>query len=113
MLKLTNFVLWNNFSSFHYAGTKNELIWDQDTNFKLGAITYNAVIFASFLTGVVLNTLFSASGYRIAIKICKDCVLETNETVENLKSLITMQKLAEQLWNFEMGPSDDFVCQYI
>ena len=23
MLKLTNFVIWNNFSSFHYAGTKN------------------------------------------------------------------------------------------
>ena len=43
---------------------------------------YNAVIFASFLTGVVLNTLFSASGYRIAIKICKDCVLENNEAVE-------------------------------
>ena len=39
MLKLTNFVIWNNFSSFHYAGTKNLLIWDQDTNFKLGAIT--------------------------------------------------------------------------
>ena len=43
---------------------------------------YNAVIFASFLTGVVLNTLFSASGYRIAIQICKDCVLEKNEAVE-------------------------------
>ena len=38
--------------------------------------------FASFLTGVVLNTLFSASGYRTAIKICKDCVLESNEAVE-------------------------------
>ena len=23
MLKLTNFVIWSNFSSFHYAGTKN------------------------------------------------------------------------------------------
>ena len=23
MLKLTNFVIWNNCSSFHYAGTKN------------------------------------------------------------------------------------------
>ena len=23
MLKLTNFVIWNNFNSFHYAGTKN------------------------------------------------------------------------------------------
>ena len=33
--------------------------------------------------GVVLNTLFSASGYRIAIKKnCKDCVLENNEAVE-------------------------------
>ena len=72
MSKLTNFVIWNNVSSFHYAGTKNLLILDQDTNFKLGAITLNVVIFASFLTGVVLNTLFSASGYWIAIKFCKD-----------------------------------------
>ena len=39
MSKLTNFVIWDNFNSFHYAGTKNLLIWDQDTNFKLGAIT--------------------------------------------------------------------------
>ena len=51
MSKRTNFVIWNNVNSFHYAGTKNLLILDQDTNFKL-----------------VLNTLFSASGYRIAIK---------------------------------------------
>ena len=39
-------------------------------------------LFASFLTGVVLNRLISASGCRIAIKICKDCVLENNEAVE-------------------------------
>ena len=39
-------------------------------------------MFASFLTGVVLNTLFSASGYQIRIKNCKDCVLENNEAVE-------------------------------
>ena len=32
--------------------------------------------------GVVLNTIFSASGYRIAIKICNDCVLENNKAVE-------------------------------
>ena len=32
--------------------------------------------------GVVLNTLFSASGYRIAIKICKDRVLKNIEAVE-------------------------------
>ena len=25
MLKLTNLVIWNNFNSFHYAGTKNLL----------------------------------------------------------------------------------------
>ena len=31
---------------------------------------------------MVLNTLFSASGYRIAIIICKDRVLENNEAVE-------------------------------
>ena len=41
----------------------------------------NAVI---FMTGVVLNTFISASGYRIAIKICKDCTLENNEAVEKL-----------------------------
>ena len=46
------------------------------------------------MTGVVLNTLFSASDYQIAIKICKDCALENNEAVE---SLITIQKLAEKL----------------
>ena len=38
----------------------------------------NAVIFASFLTGVVLHALCSASGYRIAM----DCVLENNKAVE-------------------------------
>ena len=35
MSKLTHFVIWNNLNGFHYAGTKNLLIWDQDTNFKL------------------------------------------------------------------------------
>ena len=30
-----------------------------------------------------------------------------------LKSLITIQKQAENLRDFEIGPSDDFVCQYI
>ena len=48
---------------------------------------------------MVLNTLFSASGYRNAIKMCKDCVIENIEAVENFD-------------NFT-GPSDDFVCQYI
>ena len=37
MSKLTNFVIWNDFNSLYYAGNKNLLIWDQDTNFKLGA----------------------------------------------------------------------------
>ena len=32
--------------------------------------------------------------------------------MKQLKSLITIQKLAEKLWNFEKGLSDDFVCQY-
>ena len=36
--------------------------------------------------GVVLNTLFSASGYWIAIKICKNCVLENYETVEKFNN---------------------------
>ena len=103
MLKLTNFVIWNNFSSFHYAGTKNYLIWDQDTNFKLGAITYNAVIFASFLTGVVFNTLFSASGYRIAIKICKDCVLENNEAVEKSDNYAKTSRKVVKFWNGAFG----------
>ena len=26
--KLTNFVIWNKFNSFHYVRTKNLLIWD-------------------------------------------------------------------------------------
>ena len=38
--------------------------------------------------GVVLNTLFLASGYRIAMKICKDCVLESY--MKQLNSLITI-----------------------
>ena len=33
--------------------------------------------------------------------------------MKQLKSLITIQKIAEKLLNIEMGPSDDFVCQYI
>ena len=43
---------------------------------------------SNFLTGVVLNTLFAASGYRIAMKICKDCVLESYK--KQLNSLITI-----------------------
>ena len=31
---------------------------------------------------MVLNKLFLAFGYRIAINICKDCVIENNEAVE-------------------------------
>ena len=38
--------------------------------------------FPIFLTGVILNTLFSASGYWIAMKIRKGCVLESYETVK-------------------------------
>ena len=48
--------------------------------------------------------------YRIAMKFCKDCVLKTTKQLE---SLITIQKQAEKLRNFEIGPSDGFVCQYI
>ena len=36
-----------------------------------------------------MNTLFPASGYQIALAICKDCVVEYYETVEQL---ITIQK---------------------
>ena len=30
-----------------------------------------------------------------------------------MKQLITIQKQAENLTDFEIGPSDEFVCQYI
>ena len=33
--------------------------------------------------------------------------------MKQLQSLITIQKVAEKLWNFGIGPSDDLVCQYI
>ena len=33
--------------------------------------------------------------------------------MKQLKSLITIQKLAESLRDFKIGPSDDFVSQYI
>ena len=32
--KLTNFVIWTKINSLHYAGTKNILIRNQETNFK-------------------------------------------------------------------------------
>ena len=59
---------------------------------------------------MVLNTLFPASGYRIAMKICKDCVLESYETVKKFDNYI---KTSRKLRDFEIGLSDDFVCQYI
>ena len=33
--------------------------------------------------------------------------------MKQLESLINIQKQAENLRDFEIGPSDDFVCQYI
>ena len=54
--------------------------------------------------GVVLNTLFSASGYWIAIKICKDCVLANNEAVEKFDNYTKTSR--------KMGPLDDFVNIY-
>ena len=39
-----------------------------------------------------MKTLFPASGYQIALAICKDCVVEYYETVEQL---ITIQKLVD------------------
>ena len=59
---------------------------------------------------MVLNTLISASGYWIAMKICKDCVLESYETVRKFDNYI---KTSRKLRDFEIGPSDDLVCQYI
>ena len=64
--------------------------------FNFGAITSNAVIFASFLTGMVLNTLFSASGYRIAMKICKDCVLKSYETVKKFDHYVKTSRKFER-----------------
>ena len=57
-----------------------------------------------------MNTLFSASGYRIAMKICKDCVLESYKTVKKFDNYI---KTSRKLRDFEIGPTDDCVCQYI
>ena len=48
-----------------------------------------------------MNTLFSASGYRIAMKICKDCVLEIYETVEKFDNYT---KNSRKLRDFEIGP---------
>ena len=45
------------------------------------------------------------------MKICKDCVLERYETVKKFDNY--KKKLAEKFLNFEIGLSDDFVCQYI
>ena len=84
-----------------YAETENVLFGDQDINFKLGA-----VIFAIFLTRVVMNTLFPASGYQIALAICKDCVVKYYETVDNYT------KTSRHLRDFEVRPSDNFVCQF-
>ena len=56
-----------------------------------------------------MNTLFSASGYWIAMEICKGCVLESYETVKKFDNY-NIQKLEENLTDFEIGPSalDDF-----
>ena len=44
------------------------------------------------------------------MELCKDCVLESYETV---KELDYYTKSSRKLRDFEIGPSDDFVCQYI
>ena len=53
-----------------------------------------------------MNTLFPASGYQIALAICKDCVVEYYETVDNYT------KTSRHLRDFEVRPSDNFVCQF-
>ena len=55
------------------------------------------------MTGVVLNTLFSASGYRIAIKICKDCALENNEAVEKFDNYTKTSRKVVKFWNRAFG----------
>ena len=57
-----------------------------------------------------MNTLFAASGYRIAMKICKDCVLENYKTVDKFDNYT---KISRKVVKFEIGLSDDFVCEYI
>ena len=57
-----------------------------------------------------MNTLFLASGYRIAMKICKVCVLKSCGTVKKFDNFI---KTSRKLRDFEIGPSDDYFCQYI
>ena len=61
------------------------------------------------VSGVVLSTLLLASGFWIAVKICKDCVLGNYETVEKFDNFT---KTSRNLEDFEIGPSDDFVYQY-
>ena len=39
-----------------------------------------------------ITALRSSSGYRIAIKICKDCVLENNEGVEKFNNYTKTSK---------------------
>ena len=52
---------------------------------------------------MVLNTLFSASGYRIAIQICKDCVLEKNEAVEKSDNYAKTSRKVVKFWNGSFG----------
>ena len=52
---------------------------------------------------MVLNTLFSASGYRIAIKICKDCVLENNEAVEKFDNYTKTSVKVVKFWDGAFG----------
>ena len=51
-----------------------------------------------------MNTLFSASGYQIAMKIRKDC--------ETVKKFDNYTKTSRK-FDFEIGPSDEFFCQHI
>ena len=55
---------------------------------------------------MVLNTLFSASGYRIAMKICKDCVLESYKTVKKFDNYI---KTSRKLRDFDERAKSLFV----
>ena len=44
------------------------------------------------------------------MKICKVCVLKSCGTVKKFDNFI---KTSRKLRDFEIGPSDDYVCQYI
>ena len=48
------------------------------------------------ITSSILALSFDVNGYRIAMKICKDCVLESYETVKKFNNSIKNSKKFER-----------------